>query len=67
MGVYQVCSNKSPWVNIGPTPGAYPKPKCILAASLQQGCGKLVASLKQMYKLAVSLAQACASQHRLPR
>jgi hypothetical protein len=23
MGVYQVCSNKSPWVKISPAPGAY--------------------------------------------
>jgi hypothetical protein len=23
MGVYQVCSNKSPWVKIGPAPGAF--------------------------------------------
>jgi hypothetical protein len=23
MGVYQVCSNKSSWVKIGPAPGAY--------------------------------------------
>jgi hypothetical protein len=23
MSVYQNCSNKSPWVKIGPTPGAY--------------------------------------------
>jgi hypothetical protein len=23
MGVFQVCSNKSPWVQTGPAPGAY--------------------------------------------
>jgi hypothetical protein len=23
MGGYKVCSNKSPWVKIGPAPGAY--------------------------------------------